>query len=259
MDRRAAESALSKQLTLFDEPPTSGPVTRRLLRVGARIVGYRFTRSRRRTIGISVDASGLAVRAPLRASWRDIEAFLHEKEGWILARLDEWAGAGSPHPLFGVTGESLPLFGERVVLQVEAGRRGVRHEGARLHVTLREPQRHGTVRMLLVRWLKATALEVLAPRSEHYAAQLGLAAPPVAVSHAKTQWGACTASGAIRLSWRLVYLAPALADYVVAHEVAHLVELNHSRRFWAVVERLYPEWRTAREAIELAAASLPIL
>ncbi|MGA8005198.1 MAG: M48 family metallopeptidase, partial [Burkholderiales bacterium] len=69
--------------------------------------------------------------------------------------------------------------------------------------------------------------------------------------------GVCTERGAIRLNWRLVHLQPELADYVVAHEVAHLVELNHSKRFWNLLETLYPDWRDAREAIELAGASLP--
>ena len=81
----------------------------------------------------------------------------------------------------------------------------------------------------------------------------------VAISNARTQWGVCTEGGSIRLSWRLAHIEPALADYVVAHECAHLVELNHSRRFWALVERLYPGWRDARERLELAGAALPIL
>ena len=67
-----------------------------------------------------------------------------------------------------------------------------------------------------------------------------------------------TEDGAIRLSWRLVHLQPALADYVVAHECAHLVELNHSRRFYRLLAALYPEWRGARERLELAGAALPI-
>ena len=78
------------------------------------------------------------------------------------------------------------------------------------------------------------------------------------MSNARTQWGVCTAGGTIRLSWRLVHIEPALADYVVAHETAHLVELNHSRRFWTLVERLYPGWQEARERLELAGAALPI-
>jgi predicted metal-dependent hydrolase len=83
--------------------------------------------------------------------------------------------------------------------------------------------------------------------------------PAVALSNARTQWGVCTEGGRLRLSWRLVHFAPTLADYVVAHEAAHLVEMNHSKRFWKVVEALYPEWRAARKAIELAGAGLPIL
>ena len=86
-----------------------------------------------------------------------------------------------------------------------------------------------------------------------------LPAPRVALSNARTQWGVCTEDGAIRLSWRLVHLEAALADYVVAHEVAHLVELNHSRRYWALLARLYPGWRAARERLELSARTLPVL
>ena len=112
---------------------------------------------------------------------------------------------------------------------------------------------------LLVRWLKARALQSLAPRTAHYAGVLGLPAPRLALSNARTQWGVCTEGGAIRLSWRLVHVEPRLADYVVAHEVAHLVEMNHSRRFWALLARLDPGWREARERLELAAATLPVM
>jgi hypothetical protein len=111
----------------------------------------------------------------------------------------------------------------------------------------------------LVRWLKATALEALRPRAAHFAALAGRPAPRVALSNARTQWGVCTEEGAIRLSWRLVHIEPALSDYVIAHETAHLVHLDHSGRFWSLVARLYPGWREARERLELAGAALPIL
>lgn len=260
MDRSPTDPPLPEQLTLFDEPqPAVDGAARRLLRLGAQIVEYRFARSRRQTIGISIDAHGLAVRAPLRAPWRDIEAFLREKERWILAKLDEWASAGHPRAVFGASGESLPLFGAAVMLDVAPGRASVAQAGDLLRITHPEPHRRAKVRKLLVDWLKARALAALTPRAAHYAALLGRGAPPVALSNARTQWGVCTDAGAIRLSWRLVHIAPALADYVVAHEVAHLVELNHSRRFWRLLETLYPEWHAARESIELAAASLPLL
>jgi hypothetical protein len=244
---------------LFDFPPESGTAPPRRLALAGRIVEYRFERRRRRTIGLRVDATGLAVSAPRRTPRREIEKFLRSSERWILAKLDEWAGAGKPARLYGTTGEALPLFGRQVTLEVRAGRRSVTLQAPRLVIEHPEPQRLSAVRELLVRWLKARALDALAPRAAYYAARLGVPMPAVAISNARTQWGVCMEDGRLRLSWRLVHLEPALADYVVAHEAAHLVELNHSKRFWKVVEALYPDWRAARKAIELAAAALPIL
>ena len=218
-----------------------------LIELAGRVVEYRFARRRRRTIGISIDGDGLRVAAPLRAPWRDIEGFLFSKQRWIVAKLDEWAAVPRAALLRGETGERLPLLGEMVELHVRPG--PVQREGGILGVPGNKP---------LVAWLKALALEVLAPRAAHYAARVGRPAPRLAVSNARTQWGVCAEDGAIRLSWRLVHLEPALADYVVAHEVAHLVELNHSRRFWAVLASLYPDWRAARERLELAGAALPV-
>jgi hypothetical protein len=229
MDRRTAEGAL-------------------LIELGGRLVEYRFARRRRRTIGISIDGEGVRVAAPLRAPWREIEGFLRAKQRWIVAKLDEWSSAPRPAVLRVESGERLPLLGEMVELHVRPG--PAQRHGGILGVSGSKP---------LLAWLKATALEVLRPRAAHYAARVERPAPRVALSNARTQWGVCNEDGSIRLSWRLVHLEPALADYVVAHEVAHLVELNHSRRFWTLVSALYPDWRAARERLELAGAALPIL
>ena len=225
-----------------------------LIELGGRLLEYRFARRRRRTLSIMIDAGGLRVSAPLRAPWREIEAFLRDKERGILRKLDAWARVPRAPVLHGVSGETLPLFGSAALLEVRPGRRHVERRESCVIV-------HARTRPLevLVAWLKRQALEALAPRSAHYAAELGVAAPRVAISNARTQWGVCTEGGAIRLSWRLVHVEPRLADYVVAHEVAHLVEMNHSRRFWALLARLYPGFREARERLELAAATLPVM
>jgi predicted metal-dependent hydrolase len=219
-----------------------------LIRLGGREVEYRFVRRRRRTLGITVDGEGLKVSAPLRAPWRDIEGFMREKERWILGKLDEWSRVAPPNRLRGVSGEQMPLFGHMILL--ERNRGPVRRDG-------------DTIRfdslVNLVKWLKAAALEALRPRVAHYSALLDRPVPRVVMSNARTQWGVCTEDGTIRLSWRLAHIEPRLADYVVAHEAAHLVELNHSPRFWRLVARLYPGWRDARERLELAGAALPII
>jgi predicted metal-dependent hydrolase len=237
----------------MDRRTTEGTL---LIGLGGRCIEYRFSRRRRATIGISIDASGLSVAAPLRAPWREIEAFLHHKERWILRKLDEWARLPRPAVLRGASGESLPLFGAPVTLEVRTGRRAVHHHPERLLVSAPAPQR---VAKVLTGWLKTQALAALAPRAAHFAARLNVPIARVGISNARTQWGVCTEDGAIRLSWRLVHLEPALSDYVVAHEVAHLVELNHSKRFWNLLARLYPDWRRARQQLELVGASLPII
>src|SRR5207244_3364921 len=101
--------------------------------------------------------------------------------------------------------------------------------------------------------------ESLVPRTEFFASQLGVPAPALALSSGRSQWGVCMAGGTIRLNWRLVHLEPALADYVVAHEVAHLMEMNHSKPFWRLAADLYPGWREAGERLEVAGAGLPVI
>jgi predicted metal-dependent hydrolase len=237
----------------MDRGTTEGTL---LIELGGRTVEYRFTRRRRRTLGITVDAQGLRVAAPLRAPWREIEGFLREKERWIVRKLDEWARMPRGERLLGESGELVSVFGSPHVLELRQGRRHVEARDGRIVITVGKRSRPVDA---LVGWLKHQALDAFRPRVAHYAAQLGVAAPPVSLSNARTQWGVCTEEGTIRLCWRLVHLPPGLTDYVIAHEVAHLVEMNHSRRFWALLARLYPQWRSAREQLELAAATLPIL
>jgi predicted metal-dependent hydrolase len=235
----------------MDRGATEGTL---LIELGGRAVEYRFARRRRRTLGITIDASGLRVAAPLRASWREIERFMRDKERWILRKLDEWAATPRGDVVRGKTGEVVPVFGAPRVIEVRKGRRAVEEVDGRLIISSR-----GRMLDVLVAWLKGQTLATLRPRAAHYSALLGLPTPTVGISNARTQWGVCTERGAIRLSWRLAHIGPALGDYVVAHEVAHLVELNHSHRYWTLLERLYPAWREARERLELSARTLPIL
>ncbi len=247
-------SRLVDQLDLFLKPSRDEdePVRRAVLL--GRAVSYRFERRQRRTFAIAVNHDGLRVLAPMRAPLREVEAFLQEKAGWITRKLDEWSARGRPARLLGRTGESLPLFGRTLALEVVPGKRAVLLQEDRV-VVRADHDAPG----LLKEWIRARALETFTARAAHFAARIDLPPPPVALMDARTRWGSCSARGRIRLSWRLAHLAPELSDYVVAHEVAHLREMNHSRRFWALVETLYPAHRAARQAIRRAGATLPRL
>jgi len=101
----------------------------------------------------------------------------------------------------------------------------------------------------VVAWYKAAARDHLAGRVAELARAAGVTPPRIAISAARSRWGSCNSGREIRLAWRLVKAPPHLVDYVVCHELAHLRQMNHSRAFWAEVERLCPDYRRLREEL----------
>jgi predicted metal-dependent hydrolase len=117
----------------------------------------------------------------------------------------------------------------------------------RLEVRLPGCAQPSEVKSALAKWYKRHAQGHFPQRMEYYAAQLNLRKMPrLFVSNATTRWGSCNAQREIRLSWRLMQAAPGVIDYVVAHEVAHIIQMNHSPKFWSVVEKLCPGYAGAR-------------
>jgi len=99
-------------------------------------------------------------------------------------------------------------------------------------------------------WYRRHAQSYFRGRVERYSAVLGIEPPRVFISNAQTRWGSCNANREVRLNWRLIQASPHIIDYVVAHELAHLKEMNHSARFWRVVERMCPGYQTARTELD---------
>jgi predicted metal-dependent hydrolase len=99
-------------------------------------------------------------------------------------------------------------------------------------------------------WLQGEATRIFGERLAAYAVKLGVTFRSYALSSAATRWGSCSSEGRIRLNWRLIHFPLSVVDYVVAHELAHLREMNHSPRFWQTVESIFPEFREARKALK---------
>ncbi len=228
----------------------------RHIQLGTRIVDYRLIRSSRRTLGMTIDQRGLRVGTSPRTSLADIERFLRHNAAWVLKKLDEWHGHGQARHLAICDGAVIPVLGEDCAVRVETGANRVRWSGQTL-VLLARPD--ADLRQLARRALRNRALDLFRERATHYAALLHRPLPRMALSNAQTRWGSCSEKTGIRISWRLIHAPPRLLDYVVAHEMAHLVEMNHSPRFWAVVERLCPDYRAARDELRRLAATCPQL
>ena len=185
---------------------------------------------RARRLAIRVDPRTRAVKltVPPHARADTVLGFVRAHTGWVAQRLAE---LGETVPF--APGRVLPILGQPVTIEAVAGA-GVRRVGDRLHVG-------GHPDFLARRvddWLKAEARRVLGDRTAAAAARLGTRATAVAVRDTISRWGSCAANGRIGYSWRLILAPSWVVDYVVAHEAAHLVELNHSRRFWRLVEDL---------------------
>lgn len=249
-------TTLFEQLALFTLPPAPPPPKQRHLHIGARIVAYTLATGRRR-LSMTVDERGLRVGAPTRTSVAEIEAFVAGHGPWVLAKLDEYAARTACRHLSIRDGQRLPLLGGEVVVSVMPGANRAHWEEGRLVLKARPD---APLDLLARRAVQRRAREHFADRVAHYAARLGRTTlPPVGLSSARTRWGSCSERSGIRLNWRLIHLPHPLVDYVVAHELAHLTEMNHGPRFWAVVESVYPDWKSARAELKRRGPEIPIL
>ena len=218
---------------------------------------YTLSRSRRRTIGFSVSAQGLRVTAPRWVPLADIEGVLSTKTDWIWRKWQEvQVREQRLAALHGAwrEGAELPYLGAPLRLRRSLGGASVWTEAsdegpAGLALPLAEGADDQAWRQALARWLQAQARRHFRPRLDHFAERAGLPAPALRLSGARTRWGSASARGVISLNWRLMHLAPTLIDYVIAHEVAHLHEMNHSPRFWAAVAALMPDYDEHRRAL----------
>ena len=239
------------------------PRAAREIDLGHAVVAYEFKRVRRRSIGMVVSAEGLSVRAPRWVGVGEIEAALREKAAWIRAKLieqHERARKQAASRIEWRDGATLPFLGETVILVLDARATGAVLNSAAdalpgvprltLHVGLPQSAEPEQIRDVVQAWLQRQAKRVFEERCNFYAPRLGVQWRRLALSSAQTRWGSASADGSIRLNWRLIHFAMATIDYVVAHELAHLREMNHGPRFWDVVRSVIPDVDAARGTLK---------
>jgi predicted metal-dependent hydrolase len=189
--------------------------------------------SRRLSLRVNAMTDGLLVVMPPGLTTRDALRFVTEKTDWIRARLH----AMPPRIPF-EPGQSVPVLGaSHVIAHDPTARRGVWTEAGTLWVSGQAEHVPRRVRDYLVRH----ARDSIVPRAHAHARTLGKRVTRVTVRDTRSRWGSCSSSGALSFSWRLVLAPEQVLDYVVVHEVAHMVELNHSDRFWNLVTELMPD------------------
>lgn len=212
--------------------------------------------TRRKTAAIKVDLSGVTVRVPQSLAQRRIRALVAEKRDWVERKLEvseqkrraiaaheersEHLDNGS---LILIQGRHIPLDlreDQQMSVAEEAGQLIVRGPDAMSG----EPEQR---RALVEQWLYARAVEELHFCVNVYKQKVGASPSTLQIKDYRARWGSCKPDGSIQLNWRLIHAPMHIMDYVVVHELCHLLEMNHSPRFWSEVERVDPQYRIKRQ------------
>jgi predicted metal-dependent hydrolase len=269
VDSPAPRQAPSSQPAPPVEEPASPRTVladgKRRIQLKEHVLEYSLRRSKRRSIGFLISDGGLRISAPKWVTLGEIENAIREKQRWIFNKLNEQRerSARQLQPqMQWRDGATFPYLGESITLRIASdSNAGIAYDSTSRALTVCLPADAGEQQLKdrVQAWLQLEAKRVFAERLPVYAEKLGVTYQSFSLTSAMTQWGSCTADGKIRLNWRLMHFALPQIDYVIAHELSHLREMNHSPRFWATVQSVFPEFEEAKKALrDGAPETLPI-
>ena len=204
-------------------------------------IEYTVRRSpRARRVRVTVDpVGGVQVVLPRRAAEREAAAAVRELGPWIRRRVGELRRA---QELVDARAGTLPYLDETLVVVEQDGRSRAHRRAGELHVPA-GPEREAAIE----RWYRRAAREEIGARLDRACAQAGLAYEGLTIRGQRTRWASCSAERSMSFNWRLLLAPAAVLDYVVWHEVCHLQVMDHSPRFWALLERWCPDYRAHKE------------
>ena len=236
------------------------------VRVGDTVIEYEIRRSARRkkTVQIKIDGGAVQVAAPSATPDSELRAIVRQRASWILKRISE--AVPEPATKRFASGDTLPYLGQHVPMVIE--RADVRWPQVRLDRQtfriavpgdLEDSERDEQIWRAVVAWYAARAAERFPADVDRWWPRLGSGArSPVLIRDQRRRWGSCASDGTLRFSWRGMMLEPALIEYIVVHELAHLTVKNHSPDFWKLVTSTMPDTQQRRKRLREAGRTLPL-
>lgn len=232
-----------------------------LISLGRFDAAIQFSR-RRRTLTIKVDEGKVTAQAPYSAPLADIEDFLRKKSDWVLEKLAHQQAQLKAREKSWTSGDRLPWLGGEVTLRVEhAGRGQIRFDGQNLVVGVRSALPEiieRRVQALVQQWYKDCAAQEIARRVAHWQSVTGIAPRSHSIRTYKSRWGSCNHRKELTFNWKLIMAPPAVLDYVVVHELCHIVHFNHSPAYWSLVERFQPQYKIHKSWLRTHGLSLEL-
>lgn len=205
------------------------------------------SRRRRRTISLHIKEGGeIVIRAPYRTSRKEIEEFVKERETWVINQLKEEEERRKEVEKTFIAGEKFLYLGEWYPLEVhESDQKNVPLELSFGKFVLNKCYIE-QARDLFVEWYKREAKEKIDPRVRYYSDRFQLIPNGTRITGAKSRWGSCSRDNRLAFSWRIIMAPLQIIDYILLHELVHIKEKNHSRSFWAALEKIFPDYKTCR-------------
>ena len=220
-------------------------------------IEYTVVRSARRkkTVEITLDPQGVIVRSPARTPRKEIAALVQKRAKWILRKATD--NILNPTPRSFTDSETLFYLGKEIpILTCTTADRSitVNLQDDSFHIIapadISEEERIAASRAALERWYRREAARLLPEIVARWQSKVSRKKPTqVLIRSQRKRWGSCSSDGSIRLNWRIIMAEPALIDYVVVHELAHLAVMDHSPHYWKQVERALPDYRTRRHRL----------
>jgi hypothetical protein len=231
-------------------------------RLDGQIITYTIKRSATaKHVRLEVrSGTGLTVVIPKSYNIRQVTHLLEAKKGWILSKLAKYGKLRPPTTEKELrSGDTIPYLGrylEVVIRQNPGNADSVRLERNRLIVSLRDGK--GRLELVLEQWYRMQAAGIIGGKADKLSNQLGLTYNKLIIRGQKTRWGSCSQKGNLSFNWKLIMVPEPVIDYVIVHELSHLKEMNHTKRFWELVGEHCPQWHDHRKwlkdhAVELAA------
>ena len=208
---------------------------------------YTLTRSNRKTIALYIRNGIVDVRAPHRTPKCDIDRFVDSKEGWIKDKLALSTAQTKQRDSFSLAyGDNITYCGKQyIIAQREGAHIGFDGDCFYMPPNLTPEQ----IKYACVSIYRMLAKRDLTKKALTYAKEMSVMPSAVKINGAKQRWGSCSAKKSVNFSWRLIMADDDVIDYVVVHELAHIMELNHSPRFWAVVQSVLPDYAQRKEKL----------
>lgn len=236
------------------------------VRFGNTTIGYEVRRSKRRrkTVQITMDGGGVQVAAPMTTPADELRAIVRRRAPWILSHASGEMLETAPKRF--VSGETLPYLGRNVRMIVDTGEvhlPEVRFDHWRFRVAVPEglegEERQQRIRRAIVGWYRDRAAERLPTLVGRWWPRLGQGERSrVLIRDQRQRWGSCAPDGTLRFNWRAMMLPPALIEYIVVHELAHLTHRNHSTDFWSLMAEVMPDAQQRRQRLREAGRTLPL-